>query len=140
MWLFGSSYIIPNVDTVVLGGTADKGNWSTDVSLTDTKTIFSKIAEVFPSLAEAPLENIWVGLRPGRSPVRLDSQVQKNRLGKEVPVIHCYGHGGSGVTLSVGCAHDVVNNLFTPWYHKQQLHQPGTGMRLSDWMKYRSKL
>lgn len=28
-----------------------------------------------------------------------------------VQVIHNYGHGGSGVTLSWGCAHDVVNIL-----------------------------
>jgi hypothetical protein len=28
-----------------------------------------------------------------------------------VQVIHNYGHGGSGVTLSWGCAHDAVNIL-----------------------------
>jgi D-amino-acid oxidase len=24
------------------------------------------------------------------------------------PLVHCYGHGGAGVTLSWGCAADVV--------------------------------
>jgi len=50
-----------------------------------------------------------VGLRPGRSPLRLDSEV----LGA-VPVVHCYGHGGSGITLAMGCAEDVVSNHVAP--------------------------
>lgn len=29
--------------------------------------------------------------------------------GKSVRVIHCYGHGGSGITLAYGCAIDVAN-------------------------------
>jgi D-amino-acid oxidase len=40
-----------------------------------------------------------VGLRPKRPAVRLE------RVGD---VIHCYGHGGAGVTLSWGCADEVV--------------------------------
>lgn len=55
MYFFGSSYIIPNVDTVVLGGTAQKGNWDTTVSQEDTKTILDNIAAVFPSIRSAPL-------------------------------------------------------------------------------------
>jgi hypothetical protein len=27
-----------------------------------------------------------------------------------IPVVHCYGHGGSGITLAMGCAHDVATN------------------------------
>ena len=40
-----------------------------------------------------------VGLRPARPAVRLE------RVGD---VVHCYGHGGCGVTVSWGCADDVV--------------------------------
>jgi D-amino-acid oxidase len=43
--------------------------------------------------------NHRVGLRPSRPSVRLE------RVGD---VIHCYGHGGAGVTLSWGCADEVV--------------------------------
>ena len=40
-----------------------------------------------------------VGLRPVRPAVRLE---------REGHVVHCYGHGGAGVTLSWGCAEDVA--------------------------------
>jgi D-amino-acid oxidase len=40
-----------------------------------------------------------VGLRPSRSAVRLE---------RDGRVVHCYGHGGAGVTLSWGCADEVV--------------------------------
>jgi len=45
-----------------------------------------------------------VGLRPFRkSGIRLE----KDRLGSRT-VIHNYGHGGAGFTLSWGCAGQVV--------------------------------
>lgn len=31
-----------------------------------------------------------------------------------VPVVHCYGHGGSGITLAMGCAEDAVSNHVAP--------------------------
>ena len=55
VWFFGSSYIIPNIDNVVLGGTAGKGDWNTAVSLEDTKRIVDNIAKVFPSIRDAPI-------------------------------------------------------------------------------------
>jgi D-amino-acid oxidase len=30
------------------------------------------------------------------------------RLEREADVVHCYGHGGAGMTLSWGCADEVV--------------------------------
>jgi len=44
-----------------------------------------------------------VGLRPARTSVRLEAE----RAG-EVTFVHNYGHGGSGVTLSWGCAEDAT--------------------------------
>jgi D-amino-acid oxidase len=53
-------------------------------------------------LAEASVVAHQVGLRPARSAVRLE---------RDGDVIHCYGHGGAGVTLAYGCAQDVVELL-----------------------------
>ena len=55
VWFFGTSYIIPNVDTVVLGGTAQKGDWNLNVDLRDTEAILDNIARVFPAIRDAPI-------------------------------------------------------------------------------------
>ncbi len=45
-----------------------------------------------------------VGLRPVRPSVRLE----KEQVGENKTVVHNYGHGGAGYTLSWGCAMEVV--------------------------------
>ena len=37
---------------------------------------------------------------------------------KSILIAHCYGHGGSGVTLSWGCAEDIVENHILPFLSK----------------------
>ncbi|RYG67980.1 FAD-binding oxidoreductase [archaeon] len=115
VWFFGKTYIIPNLDNVVVGFTAQKGNWDTKVNIEDTKNILDNCAKVFPSIKEAAIDNAWVGLRPGRAPLRLESEVITNAQDKQVQVTHCYGHGGSGITLCLGCAQDVLENHVAPW-------------------------
>lgn len=46
---------------------------------------------------------VEVGLRPGRPIVRLEREVRDG-----VTVVHDYGHEGSGVLLSWGCAEQVT--------------------------------
>ena len=45
-----------------------------------------------------------MGLRPSRTEVRLEEEF----IG-DTRVIHNYGHGGAGVTLSWGCADEVAS-------------------------------
>ena len=50
-------------------------------------------------------EPVRVGLRPYRSPgVRLEAEAGTR-------IVHNYGHGGSGVTFSWGCAREVVEHV-----------------------------
>lgn len=56
-----------------------------------------------PAIKSAEIIKHQVGLRPGRDRVRLEAEIKSN--GKNVlKVVHNYGHGGAGITLSVGCA------------------------------------
>lgn len=50
------------------------------------------------------------GLRPVRSRnVRVERELRKNpTTGFQSKIIHSYGHGGSGWSLSFGCAVDVA--------------------------------
>jgi len=92
-------YVIPRIDEVVIGGTEVVGAWSTEIDMELEAAMIARAAEIMPWIADAPITSRAVGLRPGRASVRLE------RIGD---AIHCYGHGGSGVTVSYGCAEEVV--------------------------------
>ncbi|CAG2181393.1 unnamed protein product, partial [Oppiella nova] len=96
----GDHYILLNSETVVLGGTKQKGDWNRDVYVKDSEDIMDGCAQLVPSVRTAPIMSEWVGLRPGRDSVRLETEVISN-WGKKLHVVHNYGHGGSGVTLSL---------------------------------------
>ncbi|OLE21418.1 MAG: amino acid oxidase [Catenulispora sp. 13_1_20CM_3_70_7] len=93
----------PHGDTLVLGGVAQPGAWSREPDPATAAAILTRCAEIEPRLREARVLDHRVGLRPTRPYVRVDSQ-QLNGT----HVIHNYGHGGAGVTLSWGCAADVA--------------------------------
>lgn len=61
-----------------------------------------RCAALVPQAAHARVLAHRVGLRPVRPTVRLELEHRAR------PVVHCYGHGGAGVTLSYGCAREVV--------------------------------
>ena len=94
------TYIVPRSRDIVLGGTAIEGEWSRTPDAATAASILERAARIEPRLAGARIVGHKVGLRPGRPVVRLE---------REGDVIHCYGHGGCGVTVSWGCADDVVD-------------------------------
>ena len=97
------TYIVPRGNDMILGGVAQENNWSLSPTEKDRELILGKCSSIIPELKEANIIEELVGLRPGRSSVRLDKEIISG-----VPLIHNYGHGGSGVTLSWGCADEVV--------------------------------
>ncbi len=94
------TYIVPRSRDIVLGGTAGEGEWSRSPEPATAASILERAARIEPRLAGARVLRHRVGLRPGRPTIRLE---------REGDVIHCYGHGGCGVTVSWGCADDVVD-------------------------------
>ena len=98
------TYTIPRSDVTVLGGTAQVDDWGMDIRAEDDKLILSKVEALWPELDRSRIIGGAVGLRPSRSEVRLEVEYIGERR-----VVHNYGHGGAGVTLSWGCAEEVAN-------------------------------
>ena len=98
------AYTIPRSDVTVLGGTAQIDDWETEIREEDNQLILSKVEAMWPDLDRGKIIGGAVGLRPSRSEVRLEEELLGGRR-----VIHNYGHGGAGVTLSWGCADEVVS-------------------------------
>jgi D-amino-acid oxidase len=101
----GPTYVIPRSHDVVVGGTDVEGDWSRTPSTEVAGRILERGARLVPELSDAKVIRHKVGLRPVRPEVRLE---------RDGHVVHCYGHGGAGVTLSWGCAEEVVELLAAP--------------------------
>jgi D-amino-acid oxidase len=88
----------------VVGGTEDDGEWDRRPDPAVARRLLAGAAELVPELARAPVLGHRVGLRPVRPSVRLDAETAPGGG----LVVHCYGHGGAGVTVSWGCADEVA--------------------------------
>jgi D-amino-acid oxidase len=102
-------FIVPRGhDRLVLGGLAEPDEWDLGIGFDNydpIRRMYRRCIEFLPSLKTAEIdaaEPVRVGLRPYRK--------QQVRLEREpdTRIVHNYGHGGSGVTLSWGCAREVV--------------------------------
>jgi D-amino-acid oxidase len=97
-------YAIPRTKDCVFGGTNEL-NDKRGVDPASTSRILTECTRVL-NLPQPRVLAERVGLRPFRkSGVRLEA----DHLTDGRRVIHNYGHGGSGFTLSWGCAREVVD-------------------------------
>lgn len=110
-------FVVPRGrDRVVLGGLAEPGEWDVDLAIgsdhdagyAPIREMHRRCVEFLPALEGAPIdaaEPLRVGLRPVRAGgVRLETDAERR-------IVHDYGHGGSGVTLSWGCAREVADRV-----------------------------
>jgi len=93
-------YVLPKVDSVIVGGTRFENDHTSEPDPVESKRMWEECCKRVPSLKTAEILQERVGYRPTRDPVRLEIDSSEN-------IVHCYGHGGAGVTLSWGCAEDV---------------------------------
>lgn len=98
------THIFPRADGVLLGGIKRAHDEERAIDPEITRGIIAECAAIEPTLAEAAPRRQFSGLRPGRAQVRLE--LDRHSIG--CPVIHNYGHGAVGYTLSWGCAEDVL--------------------------------
>lgn len=111
VWLDSEAvtYVVPRRHDIVVGGTSDEGHWDRRPDPATAESILRRATLLVPELARARVLGHRVGLRPARGQVRLEVEP---RVGA-APVVHCYGHGGAGVTLSWGCADEVASLIAT---------------------------
>lgn len=98
------TYILPRTTDCILGGTTDAGIWDTTPDPDVAAAIVRRCVALEPRLANAEVIEHKVGLRPGRPTIRLEREEGADGL----HIIHNYGHGGAGVTLSWGCSEEVL--------------------------------
>lgn len=107
-------FIVPRGEknTVILGGLVQMHQWGESMSMEDPliRQMYDGCLSFLPELRALPLdkeEPVRVGLRPF---------TQANVCVESVPETHLfynYGHGGAGVTLSWGCAQEIVQRIQT---------------------------
>ncbi len=103
----GLTYIVPRSNDIILGGTDQEGDERLEPDPATAEAIVDRCAALEPRLRDAVILEHRVGLRPGRPAVRLEAE--RPAAGKLL--LHNYGHGGAGVTLSWGCADEVLSIL-----------------------------
>ncbi|MGW2445020.1 FAD-dependent oxidoreductase [Streptomyces sp. NPDC001675] len=99
-----SVYFIPQPGVLLLGGTAEEGDWSLEPDPATAGAIVARCAEIRPEIAGARILAHRVGLRPARDAVRLE----RRSLPDGRPLVHNYGHGGAGITVAWGCAREAA--------------------------------
>jgi D-amino-acid oxidase len=93
----------PHPRRVVCGGISIPDRWDTTPDPEVSDRIVQRCRRIEPRLGEAEVIETITGLRPDRPSVRVEAEP----LGRAL-CIHNYGHSSNGVTLSWGCAREVV--------------------------------
>lgn len=93
----------PHGDRVVCGGLRIPDRWDRTPDPAITDRVLARVRALEPRLWDAEVIEVVTGLRPDRPSVRVETE----RIGTAW-CVHNYGHSGTGVSLSWGCARDVV--------------------------------
>jgi D-amino-acid oxidase len=105
-------YLFPHGDTVVLGGTVLAGEESMEPVPALADRILRDCAAVEPRLRGVQIFSHRVGLRPYRPRIRLEAEPaaggDRHPDSQSPLLVHNYGHGGAGITMSWGCAREAA--------------------------------
>lgn len=104
------AYVFPRPDVCKLGGTTVDHDWSEEPDPQIIKSIMARCQDMEPGLADAQFIESYVGHRPGRRVIRFEKEI----TGSGRFIFHNYGHGGSGYTVSWGCAQELLQILTGP--------------------------
>jgi D-amino-acid oxidase len=99
----GMAYVLPHPGWVVCGGTDVEGVVDDRPDPEVHEAIVARCRALVPALERAEVLGSRVGFRPVAPAVSLEVRDVAGR-----PVVTNAGHGGAGITLSWGCADEVV--------------------------------
>jgi D-amino-acid oxidase len=97
------TYLLPIGSHVVLGGSVEEDRDDCVADPEIAQGILDRCAQIEPALHGAKLIEHRVGVRPTRPRPRVERDETR-----ATPVMHNYGHGGSGVSFSWGCAREIA--------------------------------
>ncbi|KAE8326172.1 hypothetical protein BDV39DRAFT_216003 [Aspergillus sergii] len=108
-------FLVPRNDNILLiGGIAESHEWNLDLTLESPiiKRMRARCESFLPGLKNARMDPDYPlaqGLRPFRQRnVRVERELRK--MGRKPSrIVHSYGQGGAGWSLSFGCASDVLS-------------------------------
>lgn len=96
-------YVVPRGDVLIVGGTNEPHAEDTEPDEAAERAMLARAAAADPRLARARILERRAALRPARTSVRVERELVAG-----LRVVHHYGHGGAGVTLSWGSAEEAV--------------------------------
>jgi D-amino-acid oxidase len=100
-------YVYPRSKDTVLGGSTEPGVENEDVDKATVHVIVKGNQRILPDLTEEAVRGSYAGLRPYREgSIRIEAEERDNQK-----IIHNYGHGGSGITMSWGSARLALNRI-----------------------------
>ena len=98
-------YIYPRTYDTVLGGTSEANVWDERPESSAIEALVQANQRIMPELKASDVVRTYAGLRPYRvHGLRIEAEAIDGTL-----VVHNYGHGGAGITLSWGSALEAVS-------------------------------
>ena len=97
------THVFPRQNDIIVGGTYEVGVEEIDATEEIDNEIIDRATRMEPAIAGTKRIGAKSGFRPSRPTVRLEAETFEGKT-----IVHNYGHGGGGVTLSWGCANDVA--------------------------------
>jgi len=107
-------YIIPRGDVLVVGGSYQTGDRTPELRVEERQRLERNAWILGIDTRKSTPVSEWAGFRPSRScgvRLELDDGLRCNVNSPISKLVHCYGHGGSGWTVSVGAANEVMSLL-----------------------------
>lgn len=108
------AYVYPRTNDIILGGTYEVGVDEIDDDAAAYDAIVDRCSTLLPEVRNATRLRQYSALRPCRDVVRVGIEPDSKPV-----VVHNYGNGGAGMTLSWGTASDV-NHLVEALLHIEQ--------------------